>query len=66
MGVLCVLTPFYGVFVRFSTRGIQKHHKNFLKKVDVTNFLQAEGKKLYSCRFFPSICFNRVFGRFSA
>jgi hypothetical protein len=24
---------FYGVFVRFSARGVQKHDKNFLKEV---------------------------------
>jgi hypothetical protein len=25
-------TLFYGVFVRFSTRGVQKHHQNFFGK----------------------------------
>jgi hypothetical protein len=60
----------YGVFVRFSTRRVQKHHKNFLGKsmskplaekvVKTKNFFPF----VFSHR--PSICFYRVFGRFSA
>jgi hypothetical protein len=48
---------FYGVFVRFSIRGVQKHHKKFSRKVHVKSFwpkkLRVE-KKLFSCRLFPS------------
>jgi hypothetical protein len=29
---------FYGVFVRFATRGVQKHHKCFLGEVHVKSF----------------------------
>jgi hypothetical protein len=59
----------YGVFVRFSTRGVQKHHtplhvKNFwLLAKKVENFFLSHR---FPCRLFPSIFFYRVFGRFSA
>jgi hypothetical protein len=49
-------------FVRFSTRGVQKHHKNLLEKVHVK---RVEGGK-QSCHFFLRFLFYRVFGRFSA
>jgi hypothetical protein len=60
---------FYGVFVRFSTRGVQKHHKNFLWGVHVKSFfekVEEKGKKTFSLSSFPSALFYRVFGRFSA
>jgi hypothetical protein len=45
--------------VRFSTRGVQKHHKNFFGKIHVKNFWpkKLREKKLFSCRLFPSIFF---------
>jgi hypothetical protein len=48
---------FYGVFVRFSTRGVQKHHKNFLRKIHVKSLWpkKLRKKKPFSCRLFPSI-----------
>jgi hypothetical protein len=48
---------FYGVFVRFSTRRVQKHHKKLFGKVHVKNFWpkKLRKKKLVSCRLFPSI-----------
>jgi hypothetical protein len=54
--------------VRFSTRGVQKHHKNFLGEIHVKNFWpkKLRKKKLLSFRIFPSIFFYRGFGRFSA
>jgi hypothetical protein len=53
--------------VRFSTRGVQKHHKqNWGKSMSKTFGRKSLEKKLFSFRLFPSICFNRVFGRFSA
>ena len=47
---------FYGVFVRFSTRGVQKHHKKNLGKIHVKNFWpkKMREKKLFSFRLFPS------------
>jgi hypothetical protein len=56
-----------GVFVRFSTRGVQKHHKNVLGKIHVKKFWpkKLREKKRFSCLLFPSICFYRIFGRFS-
>jgi hypothetical protein len=58
---------FYGGFVRFSTRGVQKHHKNVLGEVHVENFLPKKvEKKTFSCRLSPFDSFYRVFGRFSA
>jgi hypothetical protein len=58
----------HGVFVRFSTRGVQKHHKKRFGGSPCQKLLaeKVEKKKLFSCRIFPSIFFNRVFGRFSA
>jgi hypothetical protein len=43
--------------VRFSTRGVQKHHKNFLRKIQK---LLAEKVEIFffSCRLFPSIFVN--------
>jgi hypothetical protein len=42
---------FYGVFVRFSTRGVQKHHKKLFGKIHVKNFWP---KKLRKKTFFLS------------
>jgi hypothetical protein len=52
---------FYGVFVRFSTRGVQKHHKKLFGKVHVKNFWpkKLRGKKN------PFIFSHGVFVRFS-
>jgi hypothetical protein len=36
---------FYGVFVRFSSRGVQKHQKNFLGEVHVKNFWPKKLRK---------------------
>jgi hypothetical protein len=55
---LIFLILFYGVFVRFSTRGVQKHQKQILAE-------KVERKKK-SCRISSSALFYRVFGRFSA
>jgi hypothetical protein len=42
------LVPF-----RFSTRGVEKHHKNFLKEVHVKNFLREKNFFLsFSVDFF--------------
>jgi hypothetical protein len=43
--------------MRFSTRGVQKHHKKVFKKVNVKNFLQKREKLRgnNTLRFFPSI-----------
>jgi hypothetical protein len=58
---------FYGVFVRFSTRGVQKHHKKLFGENPCQKLLaeKVEKKNLFSFRLFPSISFYRVFGRFS-
>jgi hypothetical protein len=50
---------FYGVFVRFSTRGVQKHHKKLFGGSPCQKLLaeKVERKKLFSCRLFPSIFF---------
>jgi hypothetical protein len=50
-------------FVRFSTRGVQKHHTNFLEKVHVKNFLPKKVEIFFSSsivlnRFFLSDCFK--------
>jgi hypothetical protein len=37
---------FYGVFVNFSTRGVQKHHTNFLGEVHDKNFLWLLAEKV--------------------
>jgi hypothetical protein len=59
---------FYGVFVRFSTRGVQKHHKKLFGESPCQKPLaeKVEKKTLFSFSLFPSILFYRVFGRFSA
>jgi hypothetical protein len=46
---------FYGVFVRFSTRGVQKHHKKLFGKIHVKNFWpkKLRKKKLFSFHLFP-------------
>jgi hypothetical protein len=49
---------FYGVFVRFSTRGVQKHHKCFLGEVHVKSFWP---KKLRKKNFFPVVFSQRFF-----
>jgi hypothetical protein len=58
---------FYGVFVRFSTRGVQKHHKKLFAESLCQKPLaeKVEKKKRFSFRLFPSNFFYRVFGRFS-
>jgi hypothetical protein len=50
---------FYGVFVRFSTRGVQKHHKKLFGENTCQKLLaeKVEGKKLSYFRRFPSIFF---------
>jgi hypothetical protein len=59
---------FYGVFVRFSSREVQKvTTKNFLGEVHVKNFWpkKLRKEKLVSFRLSHRF-FNSVFGRFSA
>jgi hypothetical protein len=48
-----------GVFVRFSTRGVQKHHKKLFGGNPCQKLLaeKVEKKKLFSFRLFPSIFF---------
>jgi hypothetical protein len=48
--------------VRFSTRGVQKHHKKLFGKIHVKNFWP---KKLRKKNFFPFIFSHGVFVRFS-
>jgi hypothetical protein len=48
--------------VRFSTRGVQNHHKKLFGKVHVKNFWP---KKLSKKSFFPFIFSHGVFVRFS-
>jgi hypothetical protein len=48
--------PFYGVFVRFSTRGVQKHHTKLLGKSMSKTFFAKKVEDFFPC----------VFGRFSA
>jgi hypothetical protein len=61
---------FNGVFVRFSTRGVQKHHQKLFGGSPCQRLLaeivDSWGEKKMSCRLSPSIFFCRVFGRFSA
>jgi hypothetical protein len=54
--------------VRFSTRGVQKRHKKPFGENPCQKLLaeKVEKKPPFSFRLFPSIFFNRVFGRFSA
>jgi hypothetical protein len=56
------------VFVRFSTRGVQKHQKRNLGEVHVKSCWpkKLRGKKTFSLSSFPIDFFYRVFGRFSA
>jgi hypothetical protein len=61
---------FYGVFVRFSTRGAQKHHlklfwENLCQKL-LAEKVESREKELFFLSSFPFDFFNRVFGRFSA
>jgi hypothetical protein len=53
--------------VRFSIRGVQKHHKYLFGENPSQKPMaeKVEKKQLFSCRLFPSI-FYCVFGRFSA
>jgi hypothetical protein len=44
--------------VRFSTRGVQKHHKNFFGKVHVKNFWP---KKVEKKNLFPVVFSHRFF-----
>jgi hypothetical protein len=62
----CASRFFNGVFVRFSTRGVQEHHF-FLNEESPCQKLQAkkvEGENTFSLPFFPSVFFYRIFGRF--
>jgi hypothetical protein len=45
----------HGVFVRFSTRGVQKHHKNLFGESPCQKLLaeKVEKNKLFSFRLFP-------------
>jgi hypothetical protein len=54
--------------VRFSTRGVQKLHKKNIGENPCQKLLAEKVEKFVflSFRIFPSIFFNRVFGRFSA
>jgi hypothetical protein len=65
--IYLIFVIFYGVFVRFSTRGVQKHRKSFLGKIHVKNFWP---KKLRKQTFFlsslPFDFFYHVFCRFYA
>jgi hypothetical protein len=63
---LLILRFFYGVFVRFSTRGVQKHHKKLFGESPCQKLLAEKVEIFFSFCLFPSIFFNRVFGRFSA
>jgi hypothetical protein len=62
------LSSLPSAFVRFSTRGVQKHHKTLFGGKTCQKLLaeKVEEKKLFSFRLFPPILFYRVFGRFSA
>jgi hypothetical protein len=63
------LSSLPSAFVRFSTRGVQKHHKTLFWGNTCQKLLAEKierKKKLFSFRLFPSIFFYRVFGRFSA
>jgi hypothetical protein len=62
------LSSLPSAFVRFSTSGVQKHHKTLFGGNTCQKLLaeKVEEKKLFSFRLFPSIFFYRVFGRFSA
>jgi hypothetical protein len=56
---------FYGVFVRFSTRGVQKHHKKLFGENLCQNLLAEKVEKknpfvfshrLFLSRFWPFLC----------
>jgi hypothetical protein len=63
---LFFLFLFYGVFVRFSTRGVQKHHKKLFGESPCQKLLAKKVEICFSLSYFPFDFFNRVFGRFSA
>jgi hypothetical protein len=47
---------FYGVFLRFSAKGFQKHHlKKIGKSMSKTFYKKVEGEKTCCCHCFPSI-----------
>jgi hypothetical protein len=52
--------------VRFSTRGVQKHHKKLFGENLCQKLLAEKVEKKKSFRLFPSNFVYRVFGRFSA
>jgi hypothetical protein len=59
-----VLLFFNGVFVRFSTRCVQKRHKSFLEKVRVKNKLQKNVPVIFFLQlvyrvFFPVFLHER-------
>jgi hypothetical protein len=49
----------YGVFVRFSTRGVPKHHQFFFGKSTCQKLFakKLRGEELFSCHSPPSIFF---------
>jgi hypothetical protein len=53
------LSSLPSAFVRFSTRGVQKHHKTIFGGNTCQKLLaeKVEGKNLFSFRLFPSIFF---------
>jgi hypothetical protein len=57
-----------GVFVRFSARGVQKHHEKLFGENPCQKPLaeKVEEKKAHFLSSFPIDFFNLVFGRFSA
>jgi hypothetical protein len=55
-----------GVFVRFSTRGVQKHHKNFLGKIHVKNFWPKKLRKTFFLAFFGRFSSGFFLSRFLA
>jgi hypothetical protein len=52
------LSSLPSAFVRFSTRGVQKHHKKLFGKIHVKNFWP---KKLRKKNFFPFVFSHRFF-----
>jgi hypothetical protein len=61
------LFVFFDFFVRFSKKGSKKNGRKKLGKYMLkTCCKKAEGEILFPCHFPPSICFYRIFGRFSA
>jgi hypothetical protein len=58
---------FYGVFVRFSTRGVQKHHNKFWGTPCQKPLAEkVEKKTTFFLSSFPTDFFSRGFRRFSA